>query len=140
MLADIHWIILASLKWLWERTSRLYVHINLTFPKKGDAVAIEQPFRYLHRIGIIFNHNKWDYCRCSRPARAISKEFFFHLPLSRSLEMLSEEEHHQFLRNILVSDFFNLLVEEELTKGNLWIVCFAFFVVPVKPFSTSSEV
>lgn len=138
MLAGIHRIILASPKWLWERMSGLYAHINLTFSKKGDAIAIEQPFGYLHRIGIIFKHNQWDYSRCTHPAWAILKSVAFTFCYQGHLQVISEEKHHQFLRNILVSDFFNLLVEEELTKENLWIMCFAFFLAPVKPFSTGS--
>lgn len=44
MLADVHQLILASLKWLWDAAPRLYAEINFTFWRTVDAVTVEYHF------------------------------------------------------------------------------------------------
>lgn len=49
------------LKWLWKATPGLHAEINFTFWRKGDVITIEHHFRYLYRLGIIFNQKKYDF-------------------------------------------------------------------------------
>lgn len=90
----------------WSPLAGFDAEINSAFWKEGDAITIEHRFRYLYRIESRAIKTNMIILNVPTLPGPLLKRFSFTFCYLEHLQGIPENEHHHFLRNILVSDFF----------------------------------